>query len=412
MGAYIGRYHRVREMNAMGEVGPALVLDRKSMDLKPYINEDWWRHTSGIYLPVLSGGLGFSGAIQTPRTAFLAVAFASGAQQTTALNSAYASGSTGNAIGARTVLQATKTLTNIYCFITAYTGTAANVNDLNWELRTATTAVQVNTAGGGLVATGTKDPASATGWINISGLSTAMSAGTLYFVIIGDADGNGTDSATVLNSHTGDPVASLLTGCDFAGSTTANGWTTTTVVARIANMVLAFSDGTVKGSPFTANAASNSTTNRRGLRMSGLSGDVKIYGIMANATNANISGMEIIYDDTAPGGAILANTTTNFLYSTAAAPIGAFLAAPYTLGRGIPYRLVLTYSGAATTPSKWSIGTGADANLKLAMIGGNGWYWAEANGTTDWSNDDAAAMPFMTIIIEDTSPNGRLTTIN
>jgi hypothetical protein len=35
------------------------------------------------------------------------------------------------------------------------------------------------------------------------------------------------------------------------------------------------------------------------------------------------------------------------------------------------------------------------------MLGGGSMYWAEANGTTNWSNDDTAAWPAMTLLVDD-----------
>jgi hypothetical protein len=72
---------------------------------------------------------------------------------------------------------------------------------------------------------------------------------------------------------------------------------------------------------------------------------------------------------------------------------------------------VLTVSGAATTPNKASIGTGSNAILRSAMLGGGKWYWAESNGLIDWSNDDINAWPFLMLIVDDISVAGALTLI-
>jgi hypothetical protein len=78
----------------------------------------------------------------------------------------------------------------------------------------------------------------------------------------------------------------------------------------------------------------------------------------------------------------------------------AFETSP-TLAKAAEYRVVFTYSASATTPRKLSIGTGADANLRAARMGGGGWYWAQANGTTNWANDDSNGVPQVGLIIED-----------
>ena len=90
------------------------------------------------------------------------------------------------------------------------------------------------------------------------------------------------------------------------------------------------------------------------------------------------------------------------MYAGGGSTLGGFLfGTPPTLAKATQYRLVFTYGSATALPRKLTIGTGADANLKAAMLGGGGWYWTEANGTIDWSNDDTASWPQVAVVIED-----------
>jgi hypothetical protein len=406
MSAYVGRYHRVRAYG-LNEAGPPLVLDRKWGALQPYLNEEWWQTPQGLYVPVLRGGIGMQGRFQQPRDFIGTSGFTAGAQQTIALDSAYTSGSAGDAIAARLSIAKNSTLSDIYFFIVSYTGTAANVNDIDYEVRTGTVTT-VTTSAGGLVATGTKNPASATGWIRISSLSAALTAGTFYYIILGDAEGNGTDFATLLSSHTMSLTSLVMSAADYMEATTTNGWTAVTLNNRASNLVLVFADGTIRGNPFTANAGSTSSTNRRGLSVDGFRSYLKVYGLVTGIS-ANISGVELIFNDSTPGGATLASSTV--LTGGTTGINGGLFTDPYLCGPGIPYRFVFTYGGAATVPNKCSVGSGADANILASMLGSGNWYWAEANGTTNWSNDDTTSWPFMGIMLEDFGPSQTLTSL-
>ena len=104
-----------------------------------------------------------------------------------------------------------------------------------------------------------------------------------------------------------------------------------------------------------------------------------------------------------PGGSADASGTTPLAGNAiaTASEQGYAFETPPSLTQGTTYRLVFTYAAAATIPIRFQIGTGADATLKSAMLGGNAWYWAEANGTTDWSNDNTAEFPAVDVILED-----------
>ena len=411
MHAYRSRYHRVRYLNPSGVVSPPYVLDRKALTLTPYLNEEWVKLPSGLIVPTLRGG-SISGRTQVPLIYIGSSAAAAGAQNTVALDSNYVAGTSGDAICNRMAIAQSQTLTALYAFIASYNGTAANVTDLNWEVRTGSSTA-INTAGGGLVGSGTFNPATATGWVRVSGLSVpllAQSGDNFYYLILGDADGNGTDFATVLQDHSNQLTAvNPLASSAMSGSTT-NGWSAITMLTRTSCLLAVSSSGVIAGSPFSAVNKSSTSMNRRGLFLAnGFPCAVKIFGITSAVGNANISGAEVIYANTPPGGPTLGSTTR--LLSGANAILGGIFPDGVAMGANVPFRIVLTFAANSGQPAKAEIGSGADATLRAVMLGGGQWYWAEANGTTDWSNDDINAWPAVAILIEDFLVSGAVTTI-
>jgi len=399
----IGQLDQCRLMGSTGILGPPLYLHRskaRSGLLTPCPHVEWHRTRQGVWLPVpeIWGGAGISGSAQFQRVFFGDGSQSTSTQATQALSNTYTYNSAGNVGGGRLRFLTAKTINNLYFHITAYTGTAANVNDIDVELRNDSS----NKPGATTHISTTKDPASATGWINVSGLSFAASADTSYWVSIGDADGSGTDFATILlGLSTGLGTGDVLIG-DKQRADSTNGWSTTTLRTTGGGaFVLTFSDNTSFGMPFSSVANSTSSTNRRGLLMNSLTETVKLLGMTCGNGSANLSGVELWSGAGGPSGSADATGTHELFALGASTNVGFFFATPQTLAKATQYRIVYTYSASATTPRKQSIGTGADSNLKAAMQGGGSWYWTEANGTTDWSNDDTSSWPQVAVVIED-----------
>lgn len=396
----IGQVDQCRLLGPQGLLGPPLHLHRSKARrgvLSPFPHQEWHQRRDGTWMPVpeIWGGAGFSGGWQTPNTFFGSTLTGAASQATVSLNSAYTYNSAGNAVGARLQLLSAKTINNIYFFITAFGGTAANVDDINVELRNDTS----NKPGTTAHISTTKNPSSTTGWINVSGLSFAASAATQYWLSVADADGNATDFATVLARTA--LLTAVANATDRTAADTANGWSTTTQRADAGVFLLVFSDSTVYGQPFTNTSNPTSATNRKGLLLGGLTEQLKILGIASGAAaTSGVSGIELWSGSNGPGGTAEA-TGTHQILNSGNNIIGYYFDTPPTLAKATSYRLVLTFSASTALPRKMVIGTGADANLRAAMQGGGSWYWTEANGTTDWSNDDTSAWPQAAVVIED-----------
>lgn len=399
------RFHAVRRLGPLsGGLGRRYILERRRAQWPAVLVPDgpeWVRLHDGRVVPAIHGGAGgtYVQGYEVPSLALFRLPGA-GSQTTHALDSAYANGTGGDAIASRIQLPRVETLASVYAFIGSYTGTAANVNDLNFEFRDNSFTTGPSTT---LHDSVTKDPASATGWISATwstGFTTTEDVP--YWIILGDADGNTTDYATVLrNTNTFGAMASAWIS---QAAQTTDGWTSVrTFAGNPGALVVAFTSGRVIGSPFSASTGSPNNTNRRGLRFVAPA-TCKLYGALLNGSVAvaTLTGLELWTGTDGPNGSPTATGAVDFLTNAVTSAVFGhdFTTAP-TLTQGTAYRLVFTYGANSTLPSKLNIGTGADDTLRSAMLGGGAWYWAGANGTTDWSNDDTSAQPAMDVLIDD-----------
>ena len=367
---------------------------------------------TGLWLPVLTGGVGVDG-IQQVYALVMGEFYPMNPSSvptinTYALDSAYTFNSAGDAIAQRVRVQRAVTLAAIYFSISSVTGTAANVNDLDFELRNDDGSdLTPNRVSPTLHTSGSMNPnadASFVGWHKIDPADFAMTKGVTYWAIMADADGGAVDFATLSR---GEGQAAFEVFKHKAGvHDTTNGFSSNAIARGESSLiVLEFTDGSVNGRSTILGSAATSSTNRKGMYIGGVTGPLSIYGAFCYSTGSvNISGIELYDSGTLPGGTPL-RSGTDILRSTLGTRIGAALSSPYTLEAATVYRLVFTFSAAFTEPRK--LGFGANANghgavLKKARFGGGDWYYAEANGTTDWSNDDQNVMPHMPVLIEDT----------
>jgi hypothetical protein len=323
-----------------------------------------------------------------------------------ALDSNYVNATSGDAIAARFKLPRAEVLNTVYYFVTAYTGTAANVNDLDLELRNNSDSTGPSST---LHEGKTHDPGATTGWRSSTGWSFSMSADTFYWIIIGDADGNGTDYATLLrNTNTFNNQRDYG---KFVGVQTTDGWASVrTFSGAIASLVLVFASGRTIGNPLTASVNTTSNQNRRGLRFVAPA-TTKLFGMTGTLGTASttITGIELWSGENGPSGSADATAATEIRANQIGDIIAGYaFETPPTITQGTSYRIVFTYGSNTTAPSKLNIGTGADASLRSSMLGGGNWYFAGANATTDWSNDDTSAMPGVDLLIEDFVTNSNL----
>lgn len=441
---FTGRYHLVRHWYLPTDsIGPPVVLDRHDKTLRPYLANDvkhewesyqrerecvrkfaeWKNRLRKETDPRRAVRMAERFMGERADCAVLSAFFdksdiysfrlffdvSLSTVQTTTLSSNYVAGTSGAACAHRYLVPVGgKTINNVYFNIASFTGTASNVNDINLELRPEASAGAATPDTATLTESKTFDPASTTGWNKSTGWTSVLSALARVFFIVGDADGNGTDNAVINRSFAtfqdyGVGIALQVRGYP---ALTTGGWASgNSVIAGPCLIVLAFSDGTAFGCPFTVGSTPGNDTNRRGLRItsSGLIANLPIYGMTWTSGSASISGMEI-YNNANNPGTSPDNTSTDILYSsTAAARTGCLTSGgtPYTLVAGTAYRIVDTNSGANNNgPQRMDIGTGEDATLRSAMPGAGNFYYARANGTTNWSNDLVGSMPQISLLVD------------
>jgi hypothetical protein len=400
--AYLSRYIRTRllgQSQPIEGISAPYILDRRTGHLSPYNHHDWQYLADIGYAPAIYGGAGNLNSLSYPRFYLGTRSNATTGSTNVTLSNNYTYGSAGNASGGRFRFLAARTITNIYFNVSAYTGTAANVDDILVELRNDTS----NLPGSTVHASQSKNPSSATGWINCSGLNFAASADTSYWVSVADPDGNATDNAQVLSRMgAGVDVDDLLV-CDKMAADSTNGWSTATIRSAPSSIVLGFDNGQGFGTPITSIVGSSSSTNRRGFYFqSGFTETLSCLGLIMPGGSANLSAVEL-YDSSAtvPGTGVLATGNHQVFAGGGSTIIGYFFNTPPTLAKATGYRLVYTFSSNTALPRKMSIGTGSDSVLRSAMLGLGSWYWAEANGTTNWSNDDNTSIPQASFLFED-----------
>lgn len=400
----IGQLDRVRGWNfATDQISAPYDLDmRKSAGLCPVLrpahgHPEWekWRDGYYTYEWVLPG-IGGAYTMIHPMSTLLPVASSTPTSQTTALNAAYTYNSAGPAVALRLLPLSNFVIDNIYYYISvAANGTQASITDINFELRNNNADTAPNTT---LLTSGSANPngeGTWIGWHKISPTQYTTTAGTTVWAIIADANGGATNYATVQQSLTNTSPYSVSYAGQQMPYNTANGFSTTTVLGTSPGPCFVLENATtgeVWGSSISGYANTASSTNRRGCYMS-LLNSLSYRGMLCVSTVAQLSGGEVYDTSTSPGGATLASTTT-LIKSSTGSSLGIIHLTPYATVAGVANRFVFTYSSAGTGPTKGSIGAdnGYTTPLRAAKPGGVNNYYTEANGTTNWANDDQGAI--------------------
>jgi hypothetical protein len=389
----IGRWEKVRPLSPSG-LGLPYLLDTKWSRLLPYQHEEWWRSPSGVWVPTIRGGaLSYGQA----RPIVLARPPEGISLSNIQLDSAYIPGTSGDAIGWRFTPPDSLTLTKVAIHIASYGGTAANVTDLDVEVRPEAGNPRPDTAT--LLGSGSMNPASATGWVYFTGLSIALTSGALQWLIVGDVNGNGTDFARV--NYRNSLVLEFHTTTQLRSTSTTVGWTANPSIAlNDPIVVMVFSDGTVMGTPFTALSTTGSAATERGWHFSdGLPVGVKVYAIVDPNGSASYAGARIWLGTEGPGGTPYKETTAR-LAEQGAVFRGAVFTRPFPeVHRNTPWRAVYTYGGSTNVPGRLQLGAGADADVKKAMVGGGAWIKTQDVGGSWVDVDDE--QPNMAVLIDD-----------
>jgi hypothetical protein len=414
----IGRYDKIRGLSTQGSIGPPLILDHKWGTVHPAQGEEWWRSPKGYWIPIVSGGIAgqpllnssFANAPLMQQSVNSAALSINGQ----ALNAAsgFTFGSAGNAVAFRVKPTADFLLKNIYYYISAVNGTQANVNSVDVYIRNAPTSITVSGAGATLYTSATANPntdssGAFVGWHQIALPSAfTLSVGQYYWILLSRTQ-NATDYPTIaysINSLSGGDSGTVV--YPFVPTFSSNGYSSLTASAIQACLILEDTNGNVAGNSITQQATVTSA-NRRGLRFI-FSEKTRIYGLKLDnaAFNSTTFPQVEIYDESknTPGtnpnaignAPIWDVTNTNFID-------GYMFRNGFVCARNMPYRLVASLTASATAIQKFNIGQNNSyvQPTRRARLGGGNWWYAHANGTTDWNNDDQDALPLMVVFFDD-----------
>lgn len=178
-----------------------------------------------------------------------------------------------------------KTLSKVKFYLSAITGTLSSTS-ITAALYSSTTAFAPNTQIEAR-STVTTVPTGA-GWVEVTGFTTALTAGTQYFVVVWNSDASATANTFTIRGVSGAPVAFTM------GTTTSTlGWnkrhdpntgTYANFVAQWMGMRLEYSDGSFDGMPFSNAAATGTTdsvfsTNELGIKFTSPAGTLRVRGV-------------------------------------------------------------------------------------------------------------------------------------
>jgi hypothetical protein len=407
----IGRYEKVRMWYPYsGRFSSSYILDYKNNTILPSGDRSWVKTKEGIYYPVPSGGIGNphivhqGSGIEVLFTELDSTTFGRVAH---ILDSAYVAGTSGDAVGTKFYMTEAKTVSDVYFDVESYLGTAANVNDINIEIRAHDAVNNLpDVTGPGLIGSGSVDPASQQDrWVAVSGLSISLSADTIYWLIVADADGNTTDRANMVYGsstavdHHAEYMALLWNNAGF----TTDGWQTATILsAGWSIFVVAFSDGTALGWPWLEITGAANDTNQKGIFLgSAFNGNARIYGVSVFSQDNDIASVKIWEGTTGPSGTPFATSTFVMPGLPSAVINGAMFTKPFPkLTAGTDYRIVIQPgAGAVGAPDTYSTGPVSDNNIRAAFPGSGNWYNTRESGGA-WA-DDVDLFPLMGILVDD-----------
>jgi hypothetical protein len=410
----IGRWERCRYVDRHG-LGSSYFLDRKWNTFIPVDKDRWFQSPQGKWYPIVSGGAGSRGGWNQGYgfiSNYLDMENTVSSSSVLTSNN-YAFGVGGNAAGWRIILPQAKTLSSWFYRIQQITGSPG---DLTLEIRTddGTSARPSSTT----VLSTTHTPNAAIGWNELGGLSTSLSADTIYWFIIGDAAGSGGNNRRVSTFLAGPGDGTTNPGSMNLVTVTTNGWTTNPAASSGPPMnVLYFSDGTAWGNPFSTFAEPTNDGDQKGFYIDGFPTDVRLFAVTFGAgTPTDPVGINIWSGVTGPAGSPFSSSTISYNTFSTTVPAAFGWTEPFPLlAARSPYRIVMDF-GAGTSngvPDILQFGTvhgGGESRMALAIPGQGNWYYTEEDGVV-WS-DSVQEFPRMGLFIDDFSPTGGIPPIS
>jgi hypothetical protein len=325
------------------------------------------------------------------------------------LDSNYAFGVSGDAAAIRFVAPTTTTLTTV-AFMQSAAATGAPGNTLRYDLATFTGSATVPAAivnNGSL--TGIAPPGSAQWIIGTYSSKPIITAGEVYFIILGDASGAVGDYIPVrVRGGIGSGLG-ILDICPRLHST--DGFQSGTASAFAMPFYIEMTDGTVIANPYTQGKIDwASNTNKRGWKIAnGFTSDVLLTGVVFGVGHTNIAKLQI-FDNTQTNPEVDAPSVLDYTLDADEDLIGASAViqgfAPVTLVKGTGYRIVVTLSGASTVPDYWEIeDSAAIGGLVTSGFFGGDLHGTISDGVNAWV-DYTSRCPMGGLIIDDFDESG------
>jgi hypothetical protein len=340
-------------------------------------------------------------------------------ETTYALDSAFTFGSAGDCISVSFRAQETGNLTDIWIKVKQYNGTWASTDGvINVQVREGFSASNIP---GTLISSTTITlDGSTTGWIKKSGLSIALTAGKIYSIVVGDADGGAANFVTLVSDYDSSFSSSGHTFQNNGHFTSVNGFSSAgTIVGAPITMHWKQAGILYAGSGFDTIASIASSTIERGLRFR-VPEKCTLVGVTASLEDhtyfRNSSAIKLYADGTAPGGTTLLTVTTPTVTgSTPNMPTYFFESASrYDLQPNTWYRLVVAPAASTTLPRKATITGNPDDDIRAALLPfGTSSHWIEESGGT-WDDTQTNSIPFFGPILApntDSSGGGSFTFI-
>lgn len=315
------------------------------------------------------------------------------------LNSPYRYASSGNAYSLSFQISDSGLMTDLYVYLQSYTGTWGSTDGkINYDVRKGLASNFV--PGTGCVGSGsiTLD-GSTTGWIRTSGLSIPLDKNTLYFITIGDYDGNASNYVTMVHG-----IGSINQQAYGTFSTT-NGFTTGSSVGSVASPIAIQVTGKwYLGGMYETYGTIASTTGAIGNKFQ-VPEDCLCIGVFTSidspyAATGNV--IKIFDGATNPYGTPMKSIRCK-VYDVGGTTVGqVFMFADedcvQMAATGI-YRVTIEIAAGSTIPRKRTALGVLDTNLlRLRAINGS-MHWCEASGANSWADNPQACSLMVPILV-------------
>jgi hypothetical protein len=394
-----GRWEKTRYISEEGISDP-FFWDRKCNKLIPADKDLWWKSKDGIWYPIVSGGVDLGGWNQPVGLRMLYEDMDTSATLANhLLNSNFVVNTSGDGVAFAGAIPEDKTLSSWFYRVNTITGTPGVVT------------VYIQTDNGSGVPDGsnlfttTSNPSATLGWHEITGINLALTAGTIYWFMIGDTAGDGSNNYRINTANNALGLNRNIPSSFFVGGNTASGFSGGMTRSGNPTVVLYFSDGTAVGSPLAQFANPTNNALQRGLLISGMNVDFELFAVVLGQGNGgtDLTGINIWQSTTGPSGSPFASSD-KVLVNSSNQRVGGVFKKPFPkLLASTQYRIVSNWGSAnGDIPDKHDFGTvtgGGESRMAKAMIGGGSWYWTEESGGV-WV-DDTEAFPRIGLWISD-----------